>query len=104
MEGKIEMDKSEEKLLEDIKNISNETYDGLFKDSIQIKKCREILKEYKNNAGEQRKAYDTILKLYKLYDENNMEKQYNFIGDILDLIVGYIGNKEMLIWEEYMKT
>jgi hypothetical protein len=100
----MEMDKQEEKLLEDIKNISNETYDGLFKNSIQIEKCREILKEYKNNGGTQRKAYDTILELYKLYDEKDMEGQYNFIGDILDIIVGYIGNKEMLIWEEYMKT
>ncbi|MDR1339877.1 MAG: hypothetical protein LBK58_07495 [Prevotellaceae bacterium] len=98
------MDKPEEKLLEDIKNISNETYDGLFKYSIQIKKCREILKEYKNNGGTQRKAYNTILELYKLYDEKNMENQYNFTGDILDIIVGYTGNKEMLIWEEYMKT
>jgi hypothetical protein len=33
-----------------------------------------------------------------------MENQYNFIGDILDILVGYIGNKKMLIWEEYMKT
>jgi hypothetical protein len=100
----MEMDKLEEKLAENIKNISNEIFDGLFNNSIQIKKCHEILKEYKNNGGTQRKAYNTILELYKFYSENNMEHQSDFIGDILDIIVGYIGNKKMLIWEEYMKT
>jgi hypothetical protein len=88
----------EKNLFEDIKRISNEPHDDLFKNG------REILKEYKNNGGSQRKAYDTILELYKFYDENNMESQYDFIGDILDIIVGFIGNKEMRIWEEYMKT
>jgi hypothetical protein len=100
----MEIDKLDKKLLEDITNVSKKTYNGLFKYSDQIEKCREILNEYKNNGGSQREAYNTILKLYKLYDKNNMENQYNFIGDILDIIVGYIGNKEMLIWEEYMKT
>jgi hypothetical protein len=31
------------------------------------------------------------------------EKEYDLLGDVLDTIVGYIGNKEMLI-EEYFKT
>jgi hypothetical protein len=99
--GKMGMDKLEEKLAENIKNISNEIFDGYL---IQIKKCHEILKEYKNNGGTQRKAYHTILELYKFYCENDMENQSDFIGDILDIIVGYVGNKKVLIWEEYMKT
>jgi hypothetical protein len=42
--------------------------------------------------------------LLELYDKTNMEEKYNLAGDVLDIIVGYIGNKEMLIWEEYLKT
>jgi hypothetical protein len=69
-----------------------------------IDKCREIVIEYKNNGGKQKDAYNTLIKLYKLYDGKNMEKEYNLIGDLLDIIVGYFGNKKMLIWEEYLKT
>jgi hypothetical protein len=79
-------------------NYNNENYIEL------INKCREIIIEYKNNNGTQREAYSTLLELYKLYDKTNMEEKYNLAGDILDIIVGYIGNKEMLIWEEYLKT
>jgi hypothetical protein len=47
-----------------------------------INECRKILIEYKNNGGTQKEAYDTLL----------------------DIIIGYFGNKEMLIWEEYLRT
>ena len=95
----------EKELLVKIKDIAEMRIEKL--DSIKIellKICREILNEYKNNGGTQQKAYNTIIKLYKLYDENKMESKYDFIGDVLDIIAGYIGNKEWLIWEEYMKT
>jgi hypothetical protein len=68
-----------------------------------IDKCREIIIGYKNNGGEQNSAYNTLLELYKLYDERNMEKEYDLIGTLLDIIVGNIGNNKMLIWEEYLR-
>jgi hypothetical protein len=77
------------------KGFDNENYIEL------IDKCREIIIEYKNNGGKQKDAYNTLIELYKLYDERNMEQEYNLIGDVFDIIVGYIGNKKMLIWEEY---
>ncbi|MDR1243061.1 MAG: hypothetical protein LBM00_09835 [Deltaproteobacteria bacterium] len=78
--------------------LNNENYIEL------IDKCREIIIEYKNNGGKQKDAYNTLIELHKLYDEKNMEKEYNLIGDVLDIIVGYVGNKKILIWEEYLKT
>jgi hypothetical protein len=78
--------------------LNNENYIEL------IDKCRKIIIEYKNNGGKQKDAYDTLIELHKLYDEKNMEKEYNLIGDVLDIIVGYVGNKKILIWEEYLKT
>ena len=64
----------------------------------------KIIIDYKNNKGTQRKAYNTIMDLYKLYNEQNIEEKADFIADILDMIVGNIGNKEYLIWEKYLKT
>ena len=63
----------------------------------------KIIIDYKNNKGTQRKAYNTIIELYKLYTEQNIEEKADFIADILDMIVGNIGNKAYLIWEEYLK-
>jgi hypothetical protein len=68
------------------------------------KEINKILIDYKNSKGTQRKAYDTIMELYKLYNEQNIEEKFDFIADILDMIVGNIGNREYLIWEEYLKT
>jgi hypothetical protein len=68
------------------------------------KEIHKIIIDYKNSKGTQRKAYDTIMELYKLYNEQNIEEKVDFIADILDTIVGNIGNRKYLIWEEYLKT
>jgi hypothetical protein len=83
----------------DIKILDNNycEYIGLYKE------IHKIIIDYKNSKGTQRKAYDTIMELYKLYNEQNIEEKVNFIADILDMIVGNIGNREYLIWEEYLK-
>ena len=90
-------------LIKKIKNIT----DILDNDSKYLdlfREIKEIIMDYKNNMGTQRKAYDIIMELYKLYKEQNMEEKMDFVADILDMIVGNIGNKEYLIWEEYLKT
>ena len=81
-----------------IKLNNDDEYMNLFKD------INETIMDYKNNMGTQRKAYDIIMELYRLYSEQNMEEKKDFVADILDMIVGNIGNKEYLIWEEYLKT
>jgi hypothetical protein len=90
-------------LMDKIKTLIDGDYNS--EDYIElINKCREAIIEYKNNGGTQREAYNILLELYKLYDEMNMEERYNLTGDVLDIIVGYFGNKKMLIWEEYLET
>jgi hypothetical protein len=66
------------------------------------REIHKLLIDYKNSEGAQRKAYSTIMELYKLYNEQNMEEKVDFVADILDVIVGYIGNKEYLVWDEYL--
>ena len=78
--------------------ILNNEYINLFKE------INKILIDYKTEGGTQRKAYNIIIELYKLYDEQRMEEKMDFAADISDMIVGNIGNKEYLIWEEYLKT
>jgi hypothetical protein len=69
-----------------------------------LKEIHKIITDYKNSKGTQRKAYNIITELYKLYSEQNIEEKVDFIADILDIIVGNIGNGKYLIWEEYLKT
>jgi hypothetical protein len=66
-------------------------------------KSRGKVVEYKNNGGDQKMAYKTLHELYILYDKTNEEEKRDFVADILDIIVGWIGNKDWLIWEEYLK-
>ena len=72
-----------------------------------LKKCHNILKEYKINGGAQRETYNNISKLFKLYDSDGQDKQleakYDFTGDILDMIAGCCGNREYWIWEEFLQ-
>jgi hypothetical protein len=84
----------------DIKILENNSceYSRLYKE------IHKIIIDYKNDKGTQGKAYSTIMELYKLYNEQNIEEKVDFIADILDMIVGNIGNREYLIWEEYLKT
>jgi uncharacterized protein YpuA (DUF1002 family) len=68
------------------------------------KEIHKAIIDYRNSKGSQRKAYNSIMELYKLYNEQKIEEKVDFIADILDMIVGNIGNREYLIWEGYLKT
>jgi hypothetical protein len=101
------MNEIEKDLIEKIKYIIDNTNINQSNNSNYIsiyKQIHKIIKEYKNQEGTQRKAYDTIMELHKLYTEQDMEEKIDFAADVLDMIVGWIGNKEYLIWEEYLRT
>jgi hypothetical protein len=95
-----------EELLEKIKELTincSENKSHWF--DVYLPQAHKILTDYKNNGGTQRKAYDTLFPLYCEYNnDENQEDKADFVADILDLVVGYFGNKEYLIWEGYMKT
>jgi len=90
----------EEVLLEKTINLLQEVTDEPDdKYNSSIEKGRKIIIEYKNNGGTQQKAFETLYCLLNLYEDRNMEIKYHFIANILDIIIGYIKNKQMLIWE-----
>ena len=89
-----------EKIINTLQKITDEGND---KYVFFVNECREIIIEYKNNGGTQQKAFETLYSLFNLYNNRNMEAKHNFIAGILDIIVGNIGNRQMLIWEEYLK-
>jgi len=90
--------KNEENLLKSIKIIINESK---FLDDTAVRKCWEKLVEYKENGGSQQLAYERLHELYELYGTANEEEKQDFVADILDIVVGFIGNRDWLIWEEY---
>ncbi|MCL1987330.1 MAG: hypothetical protein FWG64_05095 [Firmicutes bacterium] len=89
--------KNEENLLKNIKTIINESK---FLDDSAIHECLEKLVEYKENGGSQQLAYEMLHELYKLYGTVNEEEKQDFVADILDIVVGFIGNRDWLIWED----
>ena len=90
----------EEVLLEKTINLLQEVTDEPDdKYNSSIEKGRKIIIEYKNNGGTQQKAFETLYCLLNLYEDRNMEIKYHFIANILDIIIGYIKNKQTLIWE-----
>jgi hypothetical protein len=89
----------EKDLIEKIKYIIDNANAKPSDDSNYINLCKQIHKiimEYKNKEGTQRKAYDIIMELYKLYNDQGMEEKMDFAADVLDMIIGWIGNKEYL--------
>jgi hypothetical protein len=97
----------EKDLIEKSKYITDDASVKLSDDNNYInlyKKMHKIIMDYKNQKGTQRKAYDTIMELYKLYNEQNMEEKMDFVADVLDMVIGCVGNKDYLIWEEYLKA
>jgi hypothetical protein len=86
-----------------IDNIDIEILNDSCKHSSLYKEIKKIIMDYKNKEGTQRKAYNVIIELYKLYNEQKMEERSDLVADVLDIIVGNIGNIEYLIWKEYLK-
>ena len=62
---------------------------------LKIEECRKIIIEYKSTGGKKEKIINYFMELIKLYDENKMEKECNFIGDILDILTGYYVGKNI---------
>ena len=85
-------------LFEKMLNKSYEITDEIISNSEKyinfLKKCREIIFEYKNNGGTQQNAFESIFCLYNMYNDRNMENKKYFVEDILDIIVGFAGNKK----------
>jgi hypothetical protein len=99
------LNEMDQNLIEKIKYIIDNTNIRPFDNYINLyKQIHKIIIEYKNQGGAQRKAYNTIMELYKLYDKQGKEEKMDFVADVLDMIVGRVGNKEYLIWEKYLKT
>jgi hypothetical protein len=67
-----------------------------------LAKCRAALVEYRRGGGDRREAYDTVYELYKAGYDNDF--LYDFYADVLDIIVGNIGNTNMTVWDEYLRT
>ena len=92
----------EYKLIQEIKNMVDR---GVYSENCKIfKRINIILLDYKNKGGTQRKAFNLIMGLHKLFTEHEIEEKTDFIGDVLDIISGWFGNKEYWVWEEYLET
>jgi len=64
----------------------------------RFKKGLALITEYINNGGEQKAAYDKLNLLFEKYQDIDEQKS-DLIGDWLDCICGWIGNKEFAVWE-----
>ena len=65
----------------------------------QFEKGFHWIVEYKNCGGSKQESYDTLLSLAKKY-RDEYELMFDLIGDWLDCISGWVGNKDYQIWNE----
>ena len=95
-------------LIHNIKNIVDGADIEILNDTSRYlnlySEINKLLINYKNKNGNQRKAFDTMIELHKLYEKQSIEEKEDFVADVLDMIVGNIGNKDYLIWDGYLKT
>ena len=66
----------------------------------QFKKGFQLISDYKNCGGIQQEAYDTLLVLSEKYREEANQEPFDLICDWLDCICGWIGNKDLHIFNE----
>ncbi len=59
------------------------------------------IKKYKNKGLSQESTYKTISEIKLLYDLLGMNS-WDLMDELLDCISGYIGNKNLWIWENYL--
>lgn len=81
------------KLTDLIENLTEENYQEHFKAGYHL------IVDHKRNGGEQQETYDKLLPLFSHYQDIN-EQKCALIGDWLDCICGYVGNKEWYVWSE----
>jgi len=77
--------------------LTDNDYKGRFKKGVAL------ISEYKNNGGRQDIAYDKLRPLFVKYQETD-EQKTDLIGDWLDCICGWVGNKEFSIWNMPMSV
>ncbi|WP_299435650.1 hypothetical protein [uncultured Aquimarina sp.] len=56
--------------------------------------------KYKNKGISQQKAYDIVFAIKLVYRAIGIDQVDDFIDEVLDYICGYIGNKELWIWDK----
>ena len=65
--------------------------------SEQVEKGFQILVRYKENGTSQKEAEETLMPLFGKY-KFTAELKFGFIGDLLDCIVGWVGNRNWYIY------
>lgn len=71
--------------------------DGNYKE--QFKTGFDIISNFKKLGGSQKEAYNKLLPLFNEYQETD-EQKAALMGDWLDCICGWVGNKDWYIWRE----
>ena len=93
--------KNDWELINDFQKILNtEISFGNFSDSLN--RGRNCVIKHKDKGLSQKRAYDVIFVIKLVYDNLEMNVIEDFIDEVLDYICGYIGNKELWIWENRM--
>ncbi|WP_299247425.1 hypothetical protein [uncultured Aquimarina sp.] len=64
------------------------------------KEAGNCIVNYKNKGISQQQAYNTIYAIKLVYRALGIDHLDDFIDEILDYICGYIGNKELWIWDK----
>jgi len=64
----------------------------------RFKKGFQLIVDYKNCGGIQQEAYNTLLVLSEKYRERATDEPFDLICDWLDCICGWIGNKDLHIF------
>jgi hypothetical protein len=90
----------ETKLLNEILTLSDKINKMNFQE--KISEGRDCVVKYKLQGGTQQKAYDTIFAIYLVYQELDNDSVSDWVADIMDCIVGFVGNKNWCVWDKYL--
>lgn len=74
-----------------VSHLTNENYQAQFKAGF------DMISEFKNAGGNRKELYDKLLPLFNETQEID-ELKADLIGDWLDCICGWVGNKDWDIW------
>lgn len=79
-----------EKLISDV---TNENYQEQFSAGFKL------ISAYKKSGGDQQETYDKLMPLFNKYQDMHEQKSA-LMGDWLDCICGWVGNKDWYIWNK----
>ncbi|WP_378174013.1 hypothetical protein [Aquimarina sp. SS2-1] len=88
-----------QEFINDFQKILNTTING-YEFYSTLKEARNCVISFKEKGISQQKAYDIVLAIKLVYIAFGIHNVDDLIDEVLDHISGYIGNKELWIWEK----